>query len=325
MPVVAKERNVHGPVRDANCACMAKRSAQLGGVVLVAAFAVPPGAWAQEIEPRAFAPSPAGVTFVVAAYNRSEGGVLTDPSLPVDDVEAVINGSAIGLGHTFSLAGHLASATIVQPWVSAHVTGTLDGENAEASRSGNGDLKLRFVANLIGAPALTPADFARRTPATTVGVALTVSVPTGQYYPDKLINVGTNRWAIKPEIGIAKPIGRWYLEATAGVWVFEDNNDFFGGRHRAQDPLASIQAHVGYTFRPKLWLSFNTIWYDGGRSTINGAPQNDRQSNSRYGLTLSMPLSRTQSLKFLWNDGATTRIGSSFTTYGVAWQYTHIP
>ena len=117
------------------------------------------------------------------------------------------------------------------------------------------------------------------------------------------------------------PRGPWTFEATAGVWLFEDNDDFFGGQHREQDPLASIQAHLGYTFRPRLWLAFNATYYDGGASTINGDGRDDRQSNSRYGLTLSVPLGRSQSLKLHWNDGATTRIGSEFTSYGIAWQY----
>jgi hypothetical protein len=38
-----------------------------------------------------------------------------------------------------------------------------------------------------------------------------------------------------------------------------------------------------------------------------------------------VPLGRTQSLKFYWNDGASTRIGSDFISYGLAWQYTHMP
>lgn len=292
---------------------------------LLAALAAPGFALAQEIEPRAFVPSPAGVTFVAVAYARSTGGVLTDPSLPVDNVEAEINSSAIGVGHTFGLAGRLASAAVVLPRIAGRFTGTLDGENAEASRSGLGDLKLRFSANLIGTPALTPAEFARRKATTTLGVALTVSAPTGDYHPDKLVNIGTNRWAVKPEIGVAYPSGRWYFEAIGGVWLFGDNDNFFGGQRREQDPLASIQGHVSYTFRPKLWLAFNATYYDGGRTTIDDVLKDDRQSNSRYGLTLSVPLSRTQSLKFHWNDGASTRIGSDFTTYGIAWQYTHLP
>jgi hypothetical protein len=171
---------------------------------------------------------------------------------------------------------------------------------------------------------MSAAEFARRKPQTTVGASLTISAPTGEYHRELLINVGTNRWAFKPEIGISYPRGPWTLEATAGTWFFEDNDDFFGGRHREQDPLLSLQGHVGYTFKPRLWLAFNTTYYRGGRTTVDGDQKDDRQSNSRYGLTLSVPLGRSQALKFHWNDGATTRIGSDFTTYGILWQYTHI-
>ena len=48
----------------------------------------------------------------------------------------------------------------------------------------------------------------------------------------------------------------------------------------------------------------------------------NRQSNSRAGLTLSLPLGRRQSIRLYWSKGATTRIGSDFTNYGLAWQYT---
>lgn len=308
----------------AHCGRMAVTRGEWRVLFFVAALAAPGYAHAQEIEPRAFVPSPAGVTFVAVAFGRSTGGILTDPSLPVDNVEAEIDTSGIGVGHTFGLAGRLASATVVLPRIAGHFTGTLNGEDAEASRSGIGDLKMRFSANLIGTPAMTPAEFARRKPGTTLGVALTVSAPTGEYDPDKLINVGTNRWAMKPEIGLAHPVGRWYFEAIGGVWLFGDNDNFFGGQHREQDPLASIQGHVSYTFRPKLWLAFNANYYDGGRTKIDDVLKDDRQSNSRYGLTLSVPLGRTQSLKFHWNDGASTRIGSDFMTYGIAWQYTHL-
>lgn len=294
--------------------------------VLCLSLAIPIAkpAVAQEIEPRAFSPSPAGVTFVLLAAGRSTGGVLTDPSLPVDNVDAQIDGGTLGLGRSFSLFGRLATAAIAQPYLSGQFTGTLDGEPAAASRSGFADTKLRMSVNLLGNPAVSPAEFAKRQPRTTVGASLTVSAPTGEYRGDRLINVGTNRWAIKPEIGVSHPAGNWTLEASAGVWLFDDNSDFFGGKHREQDPLASVQAHVSYTFRPRLWLSLNTTYYDGGESTVDGIARDDRQSNSRYGLTLSLPVARSQSLKLYWNDGATTRIGSDFSSYGLAWQLTFI-
>jgi len=291
-------------------------------LALATALAYAGRAQAQEMEPRAFSPNPTGVTFVLVGGARSTGGILTDPSLPVDDVEAQINAGLVGLGHTFSLFGQSANAGIVLSYLSGHFSGTIDGEDAHATRQGIGDTKLRISVGLMGAPAMTPAEFAMRTPHTTLGASLTISAPTGEYHPDKLVNVGTNRWAFKPELGVSHPKGPWTFEATIGAWFFEDNNEFFGGHHREQDPLASIQGHVSYTFRPKLWLAINATYYDGGRTTIDGVHKDDRQSNSRYGLTFSLPIGRSQSLKFNWNDGASTRIGSDFTNYGITWQYT---
>jgi hypothetical protein len=290
--------------------------------LLLGTWSVPVSA--QEIEPGAFSPSPVGVTFVLVGAGQSTGGVLTDPSLPVDDVDAEIYAGVLGLGRTFGLFGRSATAAIAQPYLDADFTGTLDGEPAAASRSGFGDTKMRLAVNLLGNPAMTPQEFARRKPQTTLGVSLSISAPTGEYYPAKLINVGTNRWAIKPEIGVVHPIGNWHLEASAGVWLYEDNSDFFGGRHREQDPLASVQAHLSYTFRPRLWLAFDATYYTGGETTVDGVEKDDRQSNSRYGATLSVPVTRRQSVKFYLSDGATTRIGSSFTSWGIAWQWTFI-
>ena len=295
------------------------------GVLCLAILAFAPGrAATQEIEPRAFSPSPTGVTFVLIGAGQSSGGILTDPSLPVDDVDATIDVGLLGLGRTFGLFGRLANIAVAQPYLSAHFTGTLDGEPAEASRSGFGDTKVRLAWHFIGNPAMPAQEFAKSAPATTVGASLTVSAPTGVYHPSKLVNVGTNRWAVKPEIGVSHPVGKWRLEAAAGVWIFEENPEFFGGRRREQDPLASVQVHVSYTFRPRLWLGVNATYYDGGETTVDGVAKDDRQSNSRYGATLSLPVTRRQSVKVYWNDGATTRIGSEFTTWGVAWQWTFI-
>src|SRR5688572_782889 len=216
-----------GERRDKRCSQMRRRPPCPSAVLLIGASALASPAVAQEIEPRAFSPSPVGVTFVIAAAGRSTGGILTDPSLPVDDVEAEIDAGAIGVGHSFALLGRTASAAIVLPYISGDFSGTLNGANAQASRSGFGDTKMRFSVNLLGNPAMTAAEFAKRRPTTTLGASLTVSAPTGEYCPARLVNVGTNRWAVKPETGLSHPRGPWTLEATAGVWLFEDNDDFF--------------------------------------------------------------------------------------------------
>jgi hypothetical protein len=186
---------------------MGCRALQSVACTLTAAVALADWAQAQEMEPRAFSPNPVGMTFVLAGAVRSTGGILTDPSLPVDDVNATIDAGLVGVGHTFSLFGQSANAGIVLPYLSGHFTGTIDGQDAEATRQGIGDTKIRISVGLMGAPAMTPAEFAKRTPRTTLGASLTLSAPTGEYHPDKLVNVGTNRWAFKPELGLSHPRG----------------------------------------------------------------------------------------------------------------------
>jgi hypothetical protein len=110
------------------------------------------------------------------------------------------------------------------------------------------------------------------------------------------------------------------VEFYAGVWLFTANDDFFGGQVKRQDPLASFQTHIVYTVRPRLWAAFDFTYYAGGESTVGGQRQNDRQANTRGGLTLSVPVARSQSLKLSYTNGVSTRVGSAFQTFGVGWQ-----
>ena len=73
----------------------------------------------------------------------------------------------------------------------------------------------------------------------------------------------------------------------AGVWLFTDNTDFFGGRTREQDPIAATQIHVTYRFTRTMWLAGDANYFTGGRTTIGGKQSLDLQRNSRVGATFS--------------------------------------
>jgi hypothetical protein len=255
------------------------------------------------------------------AFGRSEGGVLVDPSLPLDNVEAQLNSTVLAYGRTFGLFDRLASFGLAVPYVWGDISGDVFEEQREVTRSGFADARLRFAVNLIGGPALTPAEFVRRKPQTTLGASMVVAPPVGEYDSSKLVNLGSNRWSFKADIGLAHPWGRWDFEASTGVWVFTDNDDFFGGQHREQEPITTFQLHVGYTIRPRLWIAVSGTNYQGGRTTIDGTRNADLQENTRYGLTVSLPVGARQSAKLAWSEGASTRIGSDFSTVGLAWQY----
>src|SRR5678816_3500329 len=60
--------------------------------VVVALLTCGPAVDAQDLEPKAYSASPVGAAFLVVGLARSTGSVLTDPTLPLTDIEAKING-----------------------------------------------------------------------------------------------------------------------------------------------------------------------------------------------------------------------------------------
>ncbi|KJK23036.1 hypothetical protein UB46_17815 [Burkholderiaceae bacterium 16] len=276
---------------------------------------------AQEMEPRAYSAVPVGTNFLLVNYARSSGEVLLDPSLPVTDLQATINAYATGYSHSFGIAGRTASVAVLVPYANANLTGNVEGVPGHAYRSGMGDLRMRLAVILLGGEALTPEQFARRNPTASLGASLSVVAPTGQYLPSRLVNVGSNRWAFKPEIGLSQPIGNWFVEGMAGVWFFTDNNDFFGGRRRSQDPLPVLQWHGGYNWRPGLWLATDVTYFTGGRTSVNGVQDQDLQRSVRYGATLSVPFAAQWSAKLAWSRGLTASVGGNFQTFSITLQY----
>ena len=273
---------------------------------------------AQQLEPRAYSPSPGGMNFIGLAVGYTTGGVLTDPSLPVENVHAKIPSVAPFYVRTFDLFGRLANVQLVAPFAWATVTGDVQEMARRVERSGFLDPYARLATNLIGMPVVTPREFQTRPPETTLGTSVTVAAPFGQYDATKFVNLGTNRWAFRVDLGFSHPAGRWVFELQTGAWFFTDNDDF-RGQVRKQNPLVSIQTHVVYNFSPGFWAAGDFTYYSGGSTKVGDASKDDRQSNVRLGLTLAIPITSSQSVKLGWTQGATTRIGSNFTTLALSW------
>ncbi|MCI0660521.1 MAG: transporter [Acidobacteria bacterium] len=279
---------------------------------------------AQEMEPRAYSPSPVGLNFLIFSYAHQNGDFLFGPTLPIEDAQASLNSSVAAYGRTFGITGRSANVLVALPYVWGTASGRVFEEQSNITRSGLADMRLRFAMNILGGPALKPQAFAARKPATTLGASLLAIAPTGQYDPAKLINIGSNRWSFKPEVGLSHPIGHWYLELYGGVWLFTDNHNFFGGSRRKQKPIAAIQAHVSYTIRPRFWLAANATYYTGGRTIIDETIRADLQRNTRIGVALSLPVSRRYSAKIAWARGVKTRFGGDFNSVAISWQYAWI-
>ena len=175
--------------------------------------------------------------------------------------------------------------------------------------------------NLYGAPAMPSKTFASYRQGTILGVSITVAPPLGQYDSTKLINLGTHRWSVKPELGVSRTFGRWVVEGMAGVWLFTDNTDFFGGRTRTQDRIVATQVHLTYKFKPNMWLAADANYFTGGRTTIDGKQNLDLQRNSRIGATFSTALTRHQAIRMSVSQGAYTTIGADFISVALGYNY----
>jgi len=280
---------------------------------------------AQELEPRAYSPSPTGANFLVVGFARSSGGIVFDPSVPVTDAHADIYSPVFGLGRTFGMFGRQALVTAALPYAFGHAEGKVGPQlqQTRVTRSGLADLRVKFALNLRGSPALSPREFAKAKHRTLlIAASLLVQAPTGQYDPVKLINLGTNRWAFRPELGVSYPWRKFYFDLYAGTWFFTENDRFFPRDSvKQQDPLTGLQAHISYTVMPRLWFALDSTWYSGGDTTVNGQPPTGRQNNSRIGVTCSLPLLKNQSLKIAYSDGVTARAGTKFSSVGVTWQF----
>ena len=290
--------------------------------LVAAAFAASASvARAQSIEPRSYSNAPVGMNFLLVGYAYTRGGVAFDTSLPVTDPELTTSSAVLGYARALDLWGKSGKFAVIAPYAWLSGSTKFLGDTVHREVNGFGDPLFRLSVNLYGAPALALSEFRSYQQDLIVGASLQVTAPAGQYDRTKLVNLGSNRWSLKPEIGMSKAVGPWTLELKAAATLFTDNDDFFDGKHREQDPLYSFEANAIYSFRSEVWASIDVTYFAGGRTTLDGTLNNDLQQNWRVGATLSFPLDIKNSIKLYASSGVSARTGNNFDLFGVAWQH----
>ena len=298
------------------------RASPLNGSGLVVWIAAGAIACAQDLVPRAYLVTPVGANAVTVSTSFFDGSVFTDPTAPLTDFKARFDTPALSYTRAVDFFGRSANVVAAMPYALGNFRATVAGADAHEYRSGLADARVRFSVNLRGAPAMRPEEFRRWREEFVVGASLTVVVPTGQYDPARLINPSLHRWAVKPEVGMARRWGRWALDLYGGVWFFTANDAYFPGTStRTQQPVGAGETHFSYTVKARLWMSFDGNFWAGGRTTFNRTENDDYQRNSRIGGTVSVPLNRRQSLKFSYSAGAYISIGGDYKNVSAAWQY----
>ena len=288
--------------------------------LLVLLFAASNAA-AQNLEPRSYVNTPVGMHFLIGAYAYTEGKLEFDPTLPIADATYHQDTVALGYAHSFGVWGKSAKFDVIVPYSSFSGHADVNGQQRFRQISGYQDPLFRVSVNFYGAPALTAKEFASYQQDLLIGASVQVSAPLGQYDNTRLINLGNNRWAIKPQLGISKAWDAWTLELAPGVTFYTDNTDFNQGGRFEQAPLYSVQAHLVHAFASGIWVALDGTYFSGGRTKLNGVQNDTLQSNTRGGVTLAIPVDRNNSIKLYAFGGTTTRTGTTANSAGVAWQY----
>lgn len=279
-------------------------------------------AGAQDMEPRPYTNVPVGTNFFLVGYAHSTGGLSTNPASAIQNARLTVRSPVIAYARAFSAWGQSAKFDVVLPMGSLSGSALVNGVPVTREISGLVDPSLRVSLNLAGAPALSLSEFASYRQDLITGVSVQVTAPLGQYDPNRLVNLGSNRWMLRPEIGFSKAVGRIRLEAGLSVSLFTTNHDYYGGDTLEQNPLYSGRANLVYQFDSGIWMALNGTYYAGGRTRLNGALRDDLIQASRVGATLSLPIDRKNSVKFSLSDGVTVRTGNTeFRILGVTWQH----
>lgn len=286
-------------------------------------LAAPQSLWAQDLEPRRWTHLPVGSNYISAFAIDTSADVFLDPVLLIEDGEADFRTAGFSYLHAFDLAGKSARFDVRIPYQRARWSGLLDGEFRTVRRSGFADPRLRLSVNFLGAPALRGEAFRQyrtsRPVHTVAGAALSVTLPLGEYMEDRLLNIGQNRYTIRPQIGAVHIRGPWAFELTGSVFFHTDNDNFRGTRRREQDPLAAVQTHIIHTFRPGLWASLSAGYGWGGESTVDGAPRDDARSDFLSALSIGIPINRTTGIRFSYVRVRTNEdIGSDSDNFAIA-------
>ena len=289
----------------------------------LAVLHAPNRARAQFTDPRTYENTPVGTNQLELAYAYGHANSSIDTSLLIAGAKLNLNQGIINYTRYF---GFLHRMTWVEAGVPiAGLGGSVSGTNIQGSVTGAGDSSYSLGMLLKGGPALSVAQFEHYQPATTLGVSLAITAPTGLYRSNKILNLGSDRWSFKPEFAFSHPFGpeqKWEFDAYANVYFFTENTTFHGIQVLRQQPLPGVEGHISYSFSDSIWASLDTRYSFRGTTFLDGVPQNNAQENFILGSELNVSLNSRNSLVFEFAKALVHNNGPAVVGFSVKYDYT---
>lgn len=159
---------------------------------------------------------------------------------------------------------------------------------------------------------------------TWLGVFEYITPPIGQYNNDRALNMGSNRWAFKTEVGLAQGLGNsnFHWDLTANVEFYTNNTDYSSTHLSLQkNPLFSAETHLTYNIAKTVGISADYFYRNGGETNVAGVSNNDKQNDHTAGLTLTFGLTPSSQILIKYYNQFKTENGIKGDTLGVRFAY----
>jgi hypothetical protein len=283
----------------------------------------PEQAWAQFSDPRTYEDTPAGTNQIEVGVGYARGDASIDTSVIVTGAQLDLLQGTIDYTRYFGWLHRLMWVEAGVPV--AHLAGSISGTNVQRSTAGAGDSSYALGMLLKGGPALSPSQFADYKPSTVLGVSFTATAPTGSYDPERILNLGADRWSFKPEIGVSHPFGpeqKWVFDAYSNVYFYTDNTSYRGREILRQEALPGLEGHMSYSFNDSVWTSLDLRYSFRASTILNGVNQDNPQQNLVLGTETNVSVTGRNSLVFAVAKSLVHRNGPAVTGVSVRYDYT---
>jgi hypothetical protein len=284
-----------------------RRGEQVGGppsaaprlfrAVSLAAVAVAARAHAQDDGPRVYQLAPEGAkTFTVFAVVKrgnetpESGDVILGSTIDTDVL-------VFRYAQTFNLGGRQLTPFVILPVGGVRSTVQQPGGAIQNSSSGLGDAQIGAVIGLFGEPALSPEAYAAYRPVFSTGLLARVFFPTGAYSASEPVNFGSGRFSYQLGLPTTFLLGQSYLyptltafEVLPTVTFYSVNTHPFDANEVSKAPQFALETHLTHNFGPKVWLSADMLYRQGGETTTDGQPDDNATQGWSAGMTAAYRL-----------------------------------
>lgn len=255
------------------------------GLVLLLMWLVMSSAAFGETDPRGAMPAPPGTAATALYYRHISGNEQYNNGKCVSkDYDYKANISILRPAYWNKVFGFDYNVNLLLPFGEKELN-KHGGIHQSASGLGDPQLVLAFwpVANHEQGIYLQPAVY--------------LTMPLGDYENDRSINMGANRWAVKPELDFTWKYKDWVIEFMANAEFYSDNDEHgIDNLTSEKDPAYQLGSHVTYTINKSFWAGVSGWWTWGGRTCINGIKSNDDVSTGTGMLSLNYQITENWAL-----------------------------